>query len=74
MNWPPTSPSSVATFGKIFVAQARVERVCEIVKAIGTPVIRGTRTSNGAHSRKYIAGTAGRDSVGAGSRAFKRHP
>ena len=61
-------------FGKIFVAKRESKGSVKSLKRSARPSFRGTRTSNGAHSRKYIAGTAGRDSVGAGSRAFKRHP
>jgi hypothetical protein len=38
------------------------------------PSFRGTRASNGAHSRRNIAGAGGQESAPAHSRAFKRHP
>jgi hypothetical protein len=59
-------------FSKSFVAKQEPKGSAKSLKRSARP--RGTRTSNGAHSRRPIAGTAGHDSGAAGSKAFRRHP
>ncbi len=61
-------------FGKIFAAKQGSKESVRSLKRSTRPSFRGTRTSNGAHSRRSIAGTAGHDSAPAPTRAFKRHP
>ena len=59
-------------FGKIFVAKQESKGSAKSLKRSTRPSFRGTRTSNGAHNRRNIAGATGHDSAPAHSRAFKR--
>jgi hypothetical protein len=61
-------------FGKSFVAKQESKGSAKSLKRSTRPLSRGTRTSNGAHGRKNIAGVAGHESAAAHSRAFKTHP
>jgi Putative metallopeptidase len=60
-------------FGKVFVAKQESKGSAKSLKRSTRPSFRGTRTSNGAHSRRNIAGAAGHEAAPAHSRAFKRH-
>jgi hypothetical protein len=58
-------------FGKILEVKQESKGSAKSLKRSARRSFRGTRTSNGAHSRRSIAGTAGHDSAPAQSRAFK---
>lgn len=58
-------------FGKIAVVKQESKGSAKSLKRSARRSFRGTRTSNGAHSRRSIAGAAGHDSAPAQSRAFK---
>jgi hypothetical protein len=60
-------------FGKIFEARQESKGSAKSLKRSTRRSFRGTRTSNGARSRRNIAGAAGHESAPAHSRAFKRH-
>jgi len=61
-------------FGKLFIAKQESKESAKSLKRSTRPSLRGTRTSNGAHTRRNLAGAAGHESAPAPSRAFKRHP
>jgi Putative metallopeptidase len=61
-------------FGKIFVARQESKGSAKSLKRSARTSSHGTRTSNGAHGRRSIAGTAGHNLPAARTKAFKRYP
>jgi hypothetical protein len=61
-------------FGKIFAAKPGSKESGRSLKRSTRSSFRGTRTSNGTHSRRYIAGTPSHDSGAPPAKAFKGHP
>jgi hypothetical protein len=61
-------------FGKIFAAKPGSKESGRSLKRSTRSSFRGTRTSNGTRSRRYIAGTTSHNSGAPPAKAFKGHP
>jgi hypothetical protein len=61
-------------FGKIFAAKPGSKESGRSLKRSTRSSFRGTRTSNGTRSRRYVAGTTSHNSGAPPAKAFKGHP